>query len=114
MTLRDVIISDATTVFCNAADFAETVVYYPRAGGSRPITAVAIREQRAFISEDGTTLGPVTEIHVANDSEAGISAYELDLGGDMIGVSMRDRPEERRAIVQLVTEDEGMLVLMCR
>jgi hypothetical protein len=121
MTLRDMITDDATAVFLNTDEFAESVTYYPfRYPGTalrsnRTITAVVIREQIQAVTQDGSqTVLPRWEVHVANDSTAGISSDEIDLGGDQIGFPPRDgQTAERRSIVRLVTQDSGMLVLEC-
>lgn len=121
MTLRDMITDDATAVFLNTDEFAESVTYYPHRypgtalRSNRTITAVVIREQIQAITQDGSqTVLPRWEVHVANDSTAGISSDEIDLGGDQIGFPPRDgQTAERRSIVRLVTQDSGMLVLEC-
>ena len=115
MTLHDAIRSDAVSVFCNSDDFAESVTYYKRNGLSRTINAVVIREAFAINPEDGDTITPVFEVHVANDDTDGISSDELNIGGDMIAFAVRvGKAVERRSIVRLMSHDEGMLVLECR
>lgn len=115
MTLHDAIRSDAVNVFCNADDFAESVVYYKRNGLSRTISAVVVREAFAINPEDGDTITPVFEVHVANDSTDGISSDEINIGGDMLAFAVRvGKAVERRSIVRLMQHDEGMLVLECR
>lgn len=119
MTLHDMIITDAATVFTSTDDFAEEVTYYARQqfGGAVPaarvINAVVIREQIANLDDD--TVSPMWQVHVANDSTLGISSAELDLGGDQIELPPRDGKDAvRRTITQLITQDHGMLVLECR
>jgi hypothetical protein len=121
MTLRDSITADAAAVFCNTDDFAESVTYVPHrfygqeARASRTINAVVLREQITVIGEDGDTVSPIWQIHVANSSTLGISSSELDLGGDAITFPPRDgKTDERRQITQLILQDHGMLVLECR
>ena len=117
MTLRSLITSDALTVFCVANDFAESVVYWARGAVSgRTITAVVMREQiTAFDSAGGQVNLPSFEVHVANDSTSGISSSELNTGGDEIAFPPRDgKTAARKSILQLVTQDHGMLVLECR
>jgi hypothetical protein len=116
MSLHDLIESDAVTVFCNTDDFAESVTYYPRSGSSRSINAIVSREQIATFSEDGGQLNlPSFQVHVANDSTNGISSSELDLGGDEIAIPPRDgKSAARKAIMQLLIQDHGMMVLECR
>lgn len=115
MTLRASIAADALTVFTSTDDFAEAVTYYPRSGSSRSINAVVLREQIATLAEDGDTVAPVWQIHVANDATSGISSAELNLGGDQLGFPPRDgKDAERRTITQLLTQDVGMIVVECR
>lgn len=121
MTLRNKILDDASDVFLNASDFAETVTYHPHTyfnateRASREVKAVVFREQLSVFTEDVETVIPMFEVHVANDSTAGISSDEIDLGGDQISLPLRDgKAAERRAITELLTQDNGMLVLRCR
>ena len=121
MTLQDRIVADASVVFTNTDDFAELVTYYPHqfsgdpARDPRSISAVVMREQITVFAEDGDTVLPVYEVHVANDDTLGISSDELDLGGDQIELPPRDgKTAERKTIVQLLTQDTGMLVVQCR
>jgi hypothetical protein len=115
MTLHDTIQADADSVFCNADDFAEPVTYYPRAGEARPISAVVLREQLAVLPEDGDSVLPVFEIHVANNSTTGIASHELNLGGDALEFAVRvGQQASKRSILKLLGHDEGMLVLECR
>lgn len=60
MTLRDMIEADATAVFLNTGEFAESVTYKPRIkptgdtrDETRSISAVVFREQMTTIDEDG-------------------------------------------------------------
>jgi hypothetical protein len=115
MTLHDTILADGLSVFCNADDFAESVIYYNRTGDARCIDAVVIREALAILPEDGDAVTPIFEIHVHNDDTTGISSLELNLGGDSIAFAVREGQERsRRTIVRLLGHDEGMLMLECR
>ncbi len=115
MSLHDLIQADAINVFANANDFAEPVVYYKKTGKARPISAVVVRDALAILPEDGDTVTPVFEIHVANDILEGISSEELNLGGDMIAFAVRvGQAVERREIIRLLGHDEGMLYLQGR
>lgn len=113
--------ADAISIFTSVNDFAEVVTYYPRqrfgeaAPIPRSINAVVIREQIQTIGEDGDTVSPLWQVHVANSVTYGISSTELDLGGDQIALPPRDgKAAERRTITQLTIQDHGMLVLECR
>ena len=115
MSLHDLIQADAINVFANANDFAEPVVYYKKTGKARPISAVVVRDALAILPEDGDTVTPVFEIHVANDIVEGISSEELNLGGDMIAFAVRvGQAVERREVIRLLGHDEGMILLQCR
>ncbi len=115
MSLHDTIQADAANVFCNVNDFAETVVYYKRNGLSRSVNAVIVREAFAINPEDGDTITPVFEIHVANNSETGIASEEINIGGDQLKFSPRvGQPVSRRSITRIMGHDEGMLMLECR
>lgn len=121
MSLRDLIESDASSVFCNTDDFAESITYVPKlyaegdARANRTIKAVVVRQQLQVISEDVETVAPVFEVHVANSSTLGISSDELDLGGDALTFPPRiGETTATRTITQLLDHDEGMLVLECR
>lgn len=115
MTLHDIIESDAKNVFCNPSDFAEPVTYYKANGKARKINAIVVRDALAILPEDGDTITPVFEVHVANDVDEGIASDELNLGGDQIAFSVRvGKPVERRSVVKLLAHDNGMLILQCR
>jgi len=121
MTLHDAITSDATGVFLNSDDFAETVTYHPHRfygdalRADRSIKAVVHREQTTAFAEDVVTNLPVFYVHVANNSTTGISSDELDTGGDQISFPPRDgETAVEKTITQLITQDHGMLVLECR
>lgn len=121
MTLHDLIAADAVTVFTSTDDFAEVITYYPHryygeaARDPRSIKAVVFREQIQLLTQDGDTVAPVWQIHVANHVTLGISSEELDLGGDQLKFPPRDgKPAETRTVTQLVGQDHGMLILECR
>lgn len=121
MTLHDMIAADAVTVFTSTDDFAEDVTYRPHrhygeaARDSRSIKAVVFREAIQVITQDGDTVAPVWQIHVANDPVNGIASDELDLGGDSLDFPPRDgQPAQTRTITQLIGQDHGMLIVECR
>ena len=115
MSLSDMIEQDAKEVFCNPNDFAEPVTYYKENGKARKINAVVIREAFAILQEDGDTITPVFEIHVANDGVEGILSDEINLGGDQIAFSPRvGKQVEKRTITRLMGHDNGMLQVECR
>ena len=95
-------------------DFAEAITYRPRVGDTRVINAVVNRSPPAPLGPPGTLAAQLT-IAVANSEETGISAAELDTGGDSIDVALRvgGTPETRR-IARLAVQDAGILVLEVR
>ena len=121
MTLKSVIATDGYTVFTSTDEFAEAITYYPHryygeaARDARSINAVVFREQITVLGGDGDTVLPVWQIHVANDVTYGITSEELDLGGDQLEFPPRDgETAVKKTITQLLTQDNGMLVLECR
>lgn len=91
---------------------AGTVVYLPRAGGSRSIEAMV--EYIGPQSLDGVRGGsrPHFELTVRNDAAAGISGGELDTGGDKIQIPLRrGRSVRTIRLVELLAQDRAMLRL---
>ena len=95
--------------------FGETVTYYPKAGGSRSITAVVSRQPPGSL--DGAPHGhaPRLSVHVKNDATAGISSAEIDTGGDELNLAVRiGEAAENRRITKILNMDHGMLELELR
>ena len=113
MTLRDAIQSDALSGFLSTDEFAESVVYYPRAGGSRSIIAIVDRNPPAVYDSEGVVVQVSFMVYVANSASSGILSTELDTGGDRIGLKRKENSgaTEQRPIWQLVGQDSGMLQL---
>lgn len=110
MSLHDVIIADASAVFCNADDFAESASY----NGTRSIDVIISRDGYET-APDTATETPVFEVQVVNDSTLGISSSELNVGGDKLTFAERvGMTATERTITRLVGHDEGMLILECR
>ena len=98
-----------------ADTFGESVTYYPKAGGSRAITAVVTREQPAQV--DGAPYGhtPKLSVQVINSATTGISSAEINTGGDEICIAVRaGETAERRRITKIVSMDHGMMELELR
>ena len=118
MTLKDMILADSVNVFINSSEFAESVIYKTSPGKPTPVTrtinAVVIRQAVGESEETGTSV-PFFEVHVANNLTVGISSTEIDLGGDTIDIPVRPgMTASARAIVSIIDQDEGMLVLQCQ
>ena len=115
MTLKDMIQADSLNVFINADEFAESVVYIKRPGITRTINAVVFRQSVGSSDEAGGISVPFFEVHVANSDTLGIASTEINLGGDLIRLSVRPGMDTSdRAIMSIIEQDEGMLVLQCQ
>ena len=80
MTLRDVIKSDAITIFENTSEFAEAVTYYFRDGSTRSINAVIDREPPSFYGAGGEVVTPKAMIEIANDDSSQGAAWGAAAG----------------------------------
>jgi len=115
MTLHDMIQADASTVFCNVNDFAETATYYASHGSAREINVVIERDPLAVFGPDGDDILPSFAVKVVNSTTLGISSEELNCGGDSLEFASRvGKPVLQRSIMRVIEHDEGMLVLECR
>lgn len=115
MTLKQTISDDATSVFLNTDEFAEVVAYGASGAVSRrSIKAVIFREALGGSEESGGVVTPTFQVHVANSATTGISSAEINLGGDVIDIPVRDGvAASSRRIVAIIDQDEGILVLQC-
>lgn len=113
MTLRESIASDAVSVFLSADEFAETVIYMPRGGGSRTILAIVDREPPALMDDAGNMLALSFMLYVANSGSEGITAQEIDTGGDRVLIAARVNDVQKKTctIVRVMDNDNGMLQL---
>lgn len=113
MTLRDAIASDVGSVFLSTDEFAESIVYHPRAGGSRSILAIVDRSPPAVLDAEGLVVQISFMVFVANSASTGISMQEIDTGGDRIALARKegDVTTDQRPIWQVVMQDSGMLQL---
>lgn len=113
--LHQVIMIDlAADAAAHFGDFEESIVYRPRVGSTRNIVAIVDRSPPAPLGPPGTLAAQLT-VAVMNSAVVGISAGELDTGGDSIDVALRvgGTPETRR-ITRIAEQDAGMLVLEVR
>jgi len=65
-------------------EFGEPIIYRPRAGGSREITAIVEREPPAIFDAAGNVVLPQFVIRVRNSCRTGIDSSEIDTGGDQV------------------------------
>jgi hypothetical protein len=113
MSLRESIASDAVSVFLSSDEFAETVVYLPRGGGSRTILAIVDREPPTLMDDAGNVMALSFMLYVANSGSDGITAQEIDTGGDRvkIGAKVNDLVQKTCTILRVMDNDHGMLQL---
>jgi hypothetical protein len=116
MTLRQSMSNDMLTVFLSEDEFAETVTYLPRDGGSRTILAVVDREPPALMDEAGNVISLTYVIYVKNDKTDGISGEEVDTGGDRVEIIWRLNKifKKQCSIVKVQNHDHGMLQIALR
>lgn len=95
--------------------FGEPVVYRPRSGRARTITAIVDRNPPETLANAENAVSQAFVVMVANDDQDGIPSRLLDTGGDAIDVSDRTGEAVRtRRIVRLVDDVGGMLTLEVR
>ena len=99
-----------------AEQFGEPVIYKPRGGGSRPITAIrVIRRFPEPLEGLQQNVQIVLEVELYNDATTGISSAELDLGGDALNIATRKGATDEvygpidRRISQLLWEAGGVI-----
>jgi len=92
---------------------AETVVYTPLGGSPRTITVNVDRQPPERLGDEGRVYRPMMEIDVANSATTGISATELNTGGDSITIAYPKggTVEAHRIIGAIITQDAGMIRL---
>lgn len=113
MTLKDSISSDVSSVFLNTDDFAESIEYFYRAGGSDVIAAIVDRNQLEFY-EAGETVLASFSIDIANSSTNGVLANVIDTGGDEVELLAEagDSEVKRLTVLRVLESDyDGMIKL---
>lgn len=123
MTLKDSIASDATAIFLDTTEFAETVTYYPdqyfgeAARDDRTIAAQVIRRAVQAVTQGGDQIViHIWEVTVANSSTDGIARSELSEGRDRIGITpIGGGTEEIKKITTIIREEDvGMFSFECQ
>ena len=96
--------------------FGETVTYYPAAGGSgRRIQAMVQRQPLEVISELGTQVSEAILVRVRNNKYTGIASETVDAGGDEIELRTEvNATPERRSVVRIIRDSNGLLTLLCQ
>jgi hypothetical protein len=96
-------------------NFGESVVYYPRGGTPRTITAIVDRDPPQSGGDFDEHRGPRFSIEVANDQQDGIASECIDIGGDRVEFAQRKGGTAvKMSIVRIDDQDAGMLRLEVR
>ena len=92
------------------AEFGESIVYLPRGGGRRPITAIVERNPPAVFDASGNAVFPTATIRVYNSCRSGISSQEVDTGKDEIEMLLRvgETVPKRFSLMTLLSQDSGV------
>jgi hypothetical protein len=95
------------------AQFGESITYWPRGGGSRPIDAIVEREPPAIYDASGNAVMYKAVIRVNNSCRSGISSREVNTGGDEIEMPLRagDQVPKRMSVMSMQSQDSGVTVL---
>lgn len=94
--------------------FGEPVVYHPRSGPPRTITAIVTRmPPEQLVQTDG--VAPRATLEVLNDEIDGIASRLYDKGGDKVQIALRVGAEpELRSIVHDPNHDGAMCLFEVR
>ena len=113
MTLKDSIQTDGADVFLNTDEFAESITYVFRAGGSRTIKAIVDREPPAIYDAAGEVVLPDYAITIHHDTVTGVEASEIDTGGDSTHLlaDLGDASTTAVTVMTIVSQDFGMITL---
>lgn len=96
-------------------NFGEPIVYYPRNGKPRTITAIVDRDPPRDGGDFDEHRGPRFSIEVTNDQIDGIASDCIDMGGDRVEFAQRKGAAAvQMSLVQLVDQDAGMLRIEVR
>jgi hypothetical protein len=97
------------------AVFGEAIVYQPLNGESRSISAVINYDGIKKTDPMPQGHGPAMTISVLNHAANGITAVEVDTGGDVIVMPTRvGATAQSRRIIKIAAQDEGMITLEVR
>ena len=96
--------------------FGGSIGYFNLAGDAeRTIEGIVERGTFEVISETGDVTSQAVIVKVQNDSTLGISATEIDTGGDELNVALRaGGAAERRAIVRILSDNGGLVRFLCQ
>ena len=99
------------TLFLNEAEFAESISYFPRAGGVKTMLAIVDREPPGFYDAAGNVVMPRYNIIIANNSTDGIEFNDVDRGGDEVEIidqfGQADAQVKRVTVINVSERDFG-------
>jgi len=109
MTLRQTIIDDVSAIFLNLDDFAETIIYHRRGGGSKMIKVIIDWDGYSFFDPAGNVVMATGRFIMDNACETGVQAADVDTGGDEISVIQENGQvaAERRTVLKIIHQDLG-------
>lgn len=98
------------------AQFGESIMYFPGAGGERPIQAIVDREPPAILDAAGNAVMPSCIIRTYNSCRSGIASNEIDTGRDEIELILKigDAIPKRFSIMQMLSQDSGVVQVALR
>ena len=90
------------------AQFGEPIVYFPRAGGTKPFSAIVERRQFEIYVAGDIVLAHYS-IRFFDDCETGMQASDIDTGGDEVEVvaNETDSQRDRLTVLKIVNQDNG-------
>jgi len=94
------------------AQFGESVTYYPRSGGSKVFDAMVIRSQFETYTPSGDVVAQYL-IRFLDDCTGGVSATDIDTGGDEIEIIANegDTAKTRVTVLSIVSQANGEIQL---
>lgn len=97
------------SVFLNEDEFAESIVYFPRSGGSVTIRAIVDREPPGFYDAAGNVVLPQYMIIIANNCTYGREYDSIDRGGDEVELvdKFGESTRKRLTVIHVSERDFG-------
>lgn len=94
---------------------AETIIYRPRTGSARAISAVISRNDAEPLPGVAGGSRPRLELLVMNDAINGISSATIDTGGDSVDAALVvDETPKRLRITEVLDHDAGLMLLLAQ
>lgn len=113
MTLKASIKSDVVSIFLVTDDFAESVVYHLKGGGTRSIKAIVDRNSFEIYNAAGEVSLATYSVILHNNCKTGVLAKEVNNGGDKVEfiTDFGEAIPEKMTVLKLVAQDEGTITL---